>query len=519
MGPPRPPPRAAAALLWGLLLPLTAAQEAILHASGNGTSAQSKDYCMLYYPSLTTLPSSLKNATSFSLVNLTDVSLCKPSDIPPEGIMNKAVAVQWGPCSLLEKAKIAQDGGAKALLLANNSVQLPHLGNKSEFHDLKILLAFISNRDLKDMKQTLGNNITVQMYSILWPDIDYTIVIIVLITVFTVALGGYWSGVVEWEHIQAARDTEDREKRKKKDSAALTPLTIAMFVVLCCVMIVLLYFFYKWLVYFIIVIFCMGSSVGLFHCLAALMRKIPCGRCIIEYRGKAIEVRRIFLAGLCLAVVVVWFVFRHEERWAWILQDILGIAFCLYFIKTVKITNFKSCVMLLSLLLIYDVFFVFLTPYITKNGQSVLVEVADGPVGSHEKIPILIKIPKPAFFSVMSLCSISFSLVGFGDIVVPGLLVAYCRRFDVQNGSSIYYVSSVIAYAVGMIITFVALVLMDKGQPALLYLVPCTLITAAVVAWIRKEMEKFWKGSNYQIMNNEVAEENPVTTNEQTIPH
>lgn len=50
-----------------------------------------------------------------------------------------------------------------------------------------------------------------------------------------------------------------------------------------------------------------------------------------------------------------------------------------------------------------------------------------------------------------------------------------------------------------MIITFVVLVLMKKGQPALLYLVPCTLITASVVAWSRKEMKKFWKGSNYQV--------------------
>lgn len=55
------------------------------------------------------------------------------------------------------------------------------------------------------------------------------------------------------------------------------------------------------------------------------------------------------------------------------------------------------------------------------------------------------------------------------------------------------------AYAVGMILTFVVLVLMKKGQPALLYLVPCTLITASVVAWRRKEMKKFWKGSGYQV--------------------
>ena len=50
-----------------------------------------------------------------------------------------------------------------------------------------------------------------------------------------------------------------------------------------------------------------------------------------------------------------------------------------------------------------------------------------------------------------------------------------------------------------MILTFVVLVLMKKGQPALLYLVPCTLITASLVAWRRKEMKKFWKGSSYQV--------------------
>lgn len=55
------------------------------------------------------------------------------------------------------------------------------------------------------------------------------------------------------------------------------------------------------------------------------------------------------------------------------------------------------------------------------------------------------------------------------------------------------------AYAVGMILTFVVLTLMKKGQPALLYLVPCTLITASIVAWRRKEMKKFWKGSSYQV--------------------
>ncbi|OBS76898.1 hypothetical protein A6R68_16654 [Neotoma lepida] len=334
---------------------------------------------------------------------------------------------------------------------------LPSSRNRSEFQNMTILIAVISQKDFKDMKQTLGDNITVQMYSPSWPNFDYTMVVIFVIAVFTVALGGYWSGLIE--------------------------------LISCC--------------------------------------------------GKNIKVILVFLSGFCIAVAVVWAVFRNEDRWAWILQDILGIAFCLNLIKTMKLPNFKSCVILLGLLLVYDVFFVFITPFITKNGESIMVELAAGPFGNaekndgnfveatgqpsapHEKLPVLIRVPKLICYSVMSVCFMPVSILGFGDIIVPGLLIAYCRRFDVQTGSSsVYYISSTIAYAVGMIITFVVLVLMKKGQPALLYLVPCTLITASVVAWSRKEMKKFWKGSNYQVMDHldySTNEESPVTTDEQAV--
>ncbi|XP_069844473.1 signal peptide peptidase-like 2A isoform X3 [Dipodomys merriami] len=521
MGRPPQPPRCPAALLWGFLLPLTAAQEAVLHASGSGTPLPSKDYCMLYNPLWTVLPTTLENATSRSLMDLTSTPLCNLSDLPLHGMNNKAVVVQWGPCHFLEKARIAQKGGADALLVANNSVLFRPSGNRSEFQDVKIPIAFISQKDFKDMKQTFGSNITVKMYLPPRPDFDYTMVVIFVISVFTVALGGYWSGLIELENLKTITSTEEREMRKKKEEyVTFSPLTVVVFVVICCVMMVLLYFFYKWLVYVIIAIFCIASAMSLYNCLAALIHKIPCGQCTITCRGKSIEVRLIFLSGLCIAVAVVWAVFRNEDRWAWILQDILGIAFCLNLIKTLKLPNFKSCVILLGLLLLYDVFFVFITPFITKNGESIMVELAAGPFGNTEKLPVVIRVPKLIYFSVMNVCLLPVSLLGFGDIIVPGLLVAYCRRFDVQTGSSVYYISSIVAYAIGMILTFVVLVLMNEGQPALLYLVPCTLITASTVAWRRKEMKKFWKGSNYQVMghlDSSTNEENPVTTDEQIV--
>ncbi|XP_028920577.1 signal peptide peptidase-like 2A [Ornithorhynchus anatinus] len=520
MGPPRrcPPPLL---LLWGLLLPAAvSAQEGILHAFESGIPVPSKNYCMIFNPQWTTFPDSLENATSIALENLTATQLCNSSAVPPGSIKGKAVVVMRGSCLFLEKARIAQSRGAKVLLIASNTALSPPSGNKTEFSDVTIPIALVRHRDVENMQQTFGNNISVKLYSPPSPEFDYSMVVIFLIAVLTVALGGYWSGVSEFEDMKAATNPEEREtRRKKEENVTFTPLTVVIFVVICCVMLVLLYFFYKWLVYVIISVFCLASAMSLYNCLAALIRKVPFGRCRIPCCNKHLEVRLIILAGICIALAVVWAVFRNENRWAWILQDILGIAFCLNFIKTLKMPNFKSCVILLGLLLIYDVFFVFITPFITKNGESIMVEVAAGPFGNSEKLPVVIRVPR-LMFSAQTLCVIPFSLLGFGDIIVPGLLVAYCRRFDVQTGSSsIYYVSCTVAYALGMVLTFVVLALMKKGQPALLYLVPCTLLTASFVAWRRKEMKKFWKGSNYQMMDHldyPANEENGGPPNEQT---
>lgn len=55
------------------------------------------------------------------------------------------------------------------------------------------------------------------------------------------------------------------------------------------------------------------------------------------------------------------------------------------------------------------------------------------------------------------------------------------------------------AYLLGIILTFVVMLLSGMGQPALLYLVPFTLLTAAAVAGYRKEMRQFWTGTTYEV--------------------
>ncbi|XP_030045449.1 signal peptide peptidase-like 2A isoform X2 [Microcaecilia unicolor] len=493
------------------------AEQGILHVFGGGSVHSTLDYCMLYNPSWTSLPSTLENATSYKMENLTTRQLCSASDVPPRGIKDKAVVVVLGNCSFIETARIAQNNSARVLLIASKTGLITPAGNRSTFKDVTIPIANVKYRDIMEMQQILGNNINATLYSPTLPMFDYSMLVIFLIAVFTVALGGYWSGVSEIEDLRSAMSCGNRDSRKKEENASLSPLSVVVFLVICCVMLLLLYFFYKWLVYVIIAVFCIASAVSLFNCLAALIRKISFGQCRISCCNRIIEVRLIFLAAFCISMSVVWVVFRNEDRWIWILQDILGIAFCLNFIKTLRMTNFKSCVLLLVLFLLYDVFFVFITPLITKNGESIMIEVAAGPLESGEKLPVVIRVPR-LDFSALTLCGMPFSLLGFGDIILPGLVIAYCRRFAVWTSSSyIYYAACTVAYAVGMGVTFMALALMKEGQPALLYLVPCTLITSSVVAWSRKEMKKFWNGGNYEIMeplDNEVNVDNAVMAHE-----
>lgn len=50
-----------------------------------------------------------------------------------------------------------------------------------------------------------------------------------------------------------------------------------------------------------------------------------------------------------------------------------------------------------------------------------------------------------------------------------------------------------------MVLTFTVMLLSGMGQPALLYLVPFTLVTSAVVAGCRGEMRQFWTGTAYEV--------------------
>lgn len=76
-----------------------------------------------------------------------------------------------------------------------------------------------------------------------------------------------------------------------------------------------------------------------------------------------------------------------------------------------------------------------------------MVEVAKGG-SSREQLPMVLKVPNFAYLEITNICELAdnFNLLGFGDILIPGLLVSFVHSFDLQIGTPcrVYYLVNVI---------------------------------------------------------------------------
>ncbi|KHJ79703.1 signal peptide peptidase [Oesophagostomum dentatum] len=107
------------------------------------------------------------------------------------------------------------------------------------------------------------------------------------------------------------------------------------------------------------------------------------------------------------------------------------------------------------------------------------------------------------------------AVLGLGDIVIPGIFIALLRRFDLRiiekdskkkQGSRYFFSITVIAYAVGLLITMLVMHHFKAAQPALLYLVPCCLIVPLLLAACTGEAKELWNYSEEHLTDKSESE-------------
>jgi len=172
--------------------------------------------------------------------------------------------------------------------------------------------------------------------------------------------------------------------------------------------------------------------------------------------------------ALCAALSAAY---AHTKLW-W-LNNCLGCAFSISGIEMLALGSYPIGCILLCGLFVYDVFWVF--------GTEVMVSVAKG-----INAPIKILFPKALGVKPMPL-----SMLGLGDIVIPGIFVALLLRFDhkMQLKSQTYFHVQMLAYVAGLAVTVGVMHVFDAAQPALLYLVPAAILSSLATAAARGEIK------------------------------
>ena len=194
----------------------------------------------------------------------------------------------------------------------------------------------------------------------------------------------------------------------------------------------------------------------------------------------------------------------------WALNNALAIAVSVESIGGIPLDSFSAGLVLLSGLFVYDIVMVFnLLPAQLGLKESPMILVA-----TKLDAPIKLLFPRGGLDAETG--RFAHSLLGLGDIVVPGLFLALLLRFDYtrhvagqpKRKSLVpldiefasfpkpYFYNAMCAYVAGLVLTVGVMVLFAHGQPALLYLCPAVSLAALGTAVYRGELGALWRFSD-----------------------
>ncbi|CAF0827105.1 unnamed protein product [Didymodactylos carnosus] len=206
--------------------------------------------------------------------------------------------------------------------------------------------------------------------------------------------------------------------------------------------------------------------------------KISCGVC---GRYTSAEIVSFFLGIL---LVGLWILTGH-----WLLMDAIAMGLCVSFIALVRLPSLKVSILLLVGLVIYDVFWVYFSQYLFNANVMVRVATkeAENPLATLAKKLHLNRISTPKLSLPGKLVFPSsiqqrgrFSMLGLGDIVK---IVKEILKHVILSDLLLY---------LGLLTATLSSEVFKCAQPALLFLVPFTLLPLLIVGYFRGDLCRMW---------------------------
>lgn len=381
------------------------------------------------------------------------------SAYPPPVLLGdrpNVVVVRQGSCTFKEKALLAERAGAKGMVLVSGFDNMTVMtgANNSEGLGADFIAVMLERSDGEGILRALNSSELVAVYIALYKPsiVDLSELGIIALATGLVVAGAFFS-TADLRPSSPLRPTEDEPQLE------LTTWHGLGFCTMGSAMLVILFFIMKYLVYVIIFVFCVGGGSSLLQ-----LTSICLGYLVSPLRNQAVNIpllgpvqRAEVLATIPSLAVVLAFLYYRNTAYGWMFQDVMGAALLCMMQRTLRMPNIQVATFVLVFMFFFDIFWVFLSPLIFK--ESVMVAVATGG-GTNERIPLLFNVPAP---------NDPWSggrMLGFGDIVIPGLLVSFLRRYDLMSRKKCfggYFLPAVLGYVVGLCVTLVVLMLTMSG--------------------------------------------------------
>lgn len=263
-----------------------------------------------------------------------------------------------------------------------------------------------------------------------------------------------------------------------------------------------------------------------------------------------VTVVHLFVTALSVALVVAYTLTQH-----WIIGDVFAISLAISCIATLTVDSFVTGFFLLSGMLAYDVFWLF--------GTDIMLRISNALSYAPSNIVWPRNINTYVFEKLLK-SDQYFTSFGLGDIIVPGknkssvkspmqlilkfivitgIFIAYCLRFDRLNswrhishkrGSDFnavdfpkpYFTAAMIAYGLAAGTSIYLVHFTKKTQSALLFIVPALILSTIITAIARNEictvancngiLKTFTKLSTFSADEDE-EDERPVRFSKKTV--
>lgn len=250
--------------------------------------------------------------------------------------------------------------------------------------------------------------------------------------------------------------------------------------------------------------------------------------------------------AFAIAWIVVGFSYVQplNNTYYWIMQDVMCVLYCIYFLTKLELNSAMIPVVTMLMVFVYTIFYAILARD-RLLGSSILVDITRNAgtgmwadycdnyhwdpacLGSQSPLPLLIALPLPRDFRG------GFAMIGLGEIIVPGLLISFAARYDAarmlvkkcsrtsrsvntppqefdsdQQVTKVHYYLGrvkkalfkgyfgplIITYTLTLLAAYLVEYMTGVAQATLLYLVPACLGITGFIGSLRRELSELWIG-------------------------